>query len=344
MNAVVSDQREETIWRERDRSNKDSVTGLGEKCCQRFAKVYTGASGWMWEGEDEHPRESCIFLCFYKGKKEICTQLKVQPVQKGREIKSNSQFFHLFFLLSPQRVDLYFLVSTLKKKKRTIIILSVISTYPFNYFMDHQWFTDDHTRRDTAILPLSLEVGRWPWPSRWTTAAEDIQGKLRCPWTAVGQGGKDTIRRVQRPGIRVWHYHLQACSNQQYPLSVLIYSKEAMMPSLWAVCSYPESQMLSVQFSSVSQSCLTLCNPMNHSTPGLPVHHQLPESTQTHVHRVSDAIQPSHPLSSPFPPALNLSQHQSLFQWVNSLHQVAKVLEFQLQHQSFQWTPRTDLL
>ena len=83
---------------------------------------------------------------------------------------------------------------------------------------------------------------------------------------------------------------------------------------------------------------------MNHSTPGLPVHHQLPEFTQTHVHRVSDAIQPSHPLSSPFPPAPNPSQHQSLFQWVSSLYQVAKVLEFQLQHQSFQWTPRTDLL
>ena len=69
-----------------------------------------------------------------------------------------------------------------------------------------------------------------------------------------------------------------------------------------------------VQFSSVSQSCLTLCNPMNHSTPGLPVHHQLLESTQTHVHRVGDAIQPSHPLLSPSPPALNLSQLQSLFQ------------------------------
>ena len=76
---------------------------------------------------------------------------------------------------------------------------------------------------------------------------------------------------------------------------------------------------------------------MNDSMPGLPVHHQLPEFTQTHVHRVSDAIQPSHPLSSPSPPALNPSQHQSLFQWVNSLHEVAKVLEFQLQHQSFQW-------
>ena len=74
----------------------------------------------------------------------------------------------------------------------------------------------------------------------------------------------------------------------------------------------------SVQFSSVAQSCPTLCNPMNHSTLGLPVHHQLPEFTQTHVHRVSDAIQPSHPLSSPSPPAPNPSQHQGLFQWVNS--------------------------
>jgi len=86
----------------------------------------------------------------------------------------------------------------------------------------------------------------------------------------------------------------------------------------------------SVQFSSVTQSCPTLCDPMNRSTPGLPVHHQLTEFTQTHVHRVGDAIQPFHPLSSPSPPAPNHSQHQSLFQWVNSWHQVAKVLEFQL--------------
>ena len=101
---------------------------------------------------------------------------------------------------------------------------------------------------------------------------------------------------------------------------------------------------VSVQFSSVAQLCLTLCDPMNRSTPGLPVHHQLLESTQTHVHWVGDAIQPSHPLSSPSPPAFILSQHQGLFQWVRSLHQVAKVLEFQLQHQSSQWTPRTELL
>ena len=95
--------------------------------------------------------------------------------------------------------------------------------------------------------------------------------------------------------------------------------------------------------SSVAQSCLTLCDPMNRGTPGLPVHHQLLESTQTHIHWVGDAIQPSHPLSSPSH-AFNLSQHQDLFQWVSSSHQVAKVLEFQLQHQSFQWIFRTDFL
>ena len=101
---------------------------------------------------------------------------------------------------------------------------------------------------------------------------------------------------------------------------------------------------ITLQFSSVTQSCLTLCDPMDCSTPGLPVHHQLPEFTQTHVHQVSDVIQQSHPLSSPSPPAFYPSQHQGLFQWVSSSHQVAKLLEFQLQHQSFQWIFRTDFL
>ena len=97
------------------------------------------------------------------------------------------------------------------------------------------------------------------------------------------------------------------------------------------------------QFISVAQSCPALFDPMNRSTPGLPVHHQLPEFTQTHVHPVGDGIQPSHPLLSPSPPAPSPSQHQGLFHWVNSSSEVAKVLDFQLQHQSFQWTPRTDL-
>ena len=96
-----------------------------------------------------------------------------------------------------------------------------------------------------------------------------------------------------------------------------------------------------VQFGSVAQTRLNPWDPMNRSTPGLPVHHQLPEFTQTQVHQVGDAIQPSHPLLSPSPPAPNPSQHQGLFQQVNSSHEVAKVLEFQLQHQSFQWTLTT---
>ena len=94
-------------------------------------------------------------------------------------------------------------------------------------------------------------------------------------------------------------------------------------------CSASSPKLGLLQFSSV-QLCPTLCDPMNRSMPGLPVHHQLPEFTQTHIHRVSDAIQPSHPVSSPSPLAPNPSQHQSLFQWVSYSHEVAKVLEFQL--------------
>ena len=101
---------------------------------------------------------------------------------------------------------------------------------------------------------------------------------------------------------------------------------------------------LTIQFSSIFPSCPTIYNPMDCSMPGFPIHHQLPEFTQTHVHQVGNAIQQSHPLLSSSPPALNLFQHQGLFQKVSSSHQVAKILEFQLQHQSFQWTPRTDLL
>ena len=104
---------------------------------------------------------------------------------------------------------------------------------------------------------------------------------------------------------------------------------------LFRLCSFCSVQWL---------SCPTLCNPMDCSIPGLPVRHQCPEFTQTHVHWVDNAIQPSHPLLPPSPPALNLSQHQSLFQWVSSLHQVAKLLELQLQHQSFQWFPLSGLI
>ena len=95
---------------------------------------------------------------------------------------------------------------------------------------------------------------------------------------------------------------------------------------------------------SVAQSCLTLCDPMDCSMPGFPVHHYLLEFSPTHVHWVSNAIQPSHPLLSSSCPAFSLSQHQSFFQWVGSSHQMAKVLELQLQHQPFQWICRVDFL
>ena len=95
---------------------------------------------------------------------------------------------------------------------------------------------------------------------------------------------------------------------------------------------------------SVLQSCLTLCNPMDCSTPGRPILHHLPEPAQTHAHHVDGAIQPPHPLFPPSLPALNLSQHQCLFLWIGSLHQVAKVLGLQLQHQSSQWIFRVDFL
>ena len=117
-------------------------------------------------------------------------------------------------------------------------------------------------------------------------------------------------------------------------------SQSCIHYSCWQHHSFIQQKF--VLFSSVAQSCLTLCDPMDCSTPGFSVHYQLPELAQTHW--VSDAIQPSHPLTSPSPPASNLSQHQGLFQWVSSFHQVAKVLEFQLQHQSFQWIFRTDFL
>ena len=102
-------------------------------------------------------------------------------------------------------------------------------------------------------------------------------------------------------------------------------SMEMSLNKLWELVTDREARRAAVQFSSLAQAYLTLCNPRNHSRPGPPVHYQLPEFTQTHVHLVSDAIQPSHPLSSPSPPALNLSQYQSLFKRVSSLHQVAKV-------------------
>ena len=170
-----------------------------------------------------------------------------------------------------------------------------------------------------------------------------------CVLSHFGRVGLFAILLSSMPGSSV-HVILQA---RMLKSVVMPSSRESSWPRYQTRIScvscigrqvhYPLSHVGN-PLSSVAQSCPTLCSPMNCSTPGLPVHHQPLEFTQTHVHWVSDAIQPSHPLSSPYPPALNLSQYQGLFKWVSSSHQVAKVLEFQLKHQSFQWTPRTDLL
>ena len=139
------------------------------------------------------------------------------------------------------------------------------------------------------------------------------------------------MRKAGRPAVRLFSCSVDSVT--QWPkgkLSRLGRTVNSALESLDLLRSGS-----SVQFSSVTQSCLTLCDPMDCSMPGFPGHHQLPEFTQTHVHRVGDAIQPSHPLSSPSP-TFNLSQHQGLFQRVSSSNQVPKGLEFQLQHQSFQ--------
>ena len=139
--------------------------------------------------------------------------------------------------------------------------------------------------------------------------------------------------------------HLQSLA--RFSASVLIQPRSHLYPVeeknfqlWWGSAGLPPALFAC----SVTQSCLALCDHMGYSMPGFPVCHQLLELAQTHVHPVSDAIQPSNPLLSPSPPAFNLSQYQGLFQWVGSLHQVAKILEFQLQHQSFQWIFRTDFL
>ena len=140
---------------------------------------------------------------------------------------------------------------------------------------------------------------------------------VSCSWSSI-------LLQLEKNALNPISDHIQS------PESLLICSNKVTIPSMAATRGASTWLRFSVQFSSVAQSCLILCDPMNRSTPGLSIHHHLLEFTQANVHPVSDAIQPSHPLSSPSPPAPNPSQHQSLFQEVNSSHEVAKVLEFQL--------------
>ena len=149
---------------------------------------------------------------------------------------------------------------------------------------------------------------------------------------ALFQGCKDSSIFTNQ---WMWYTTLRNCKIKNYMI-ISIDAENAFdkIQHPFMIKNFPESRyrekISQHQFSSVAQSCPTLCDPINRSMSGLPVYHQLLEFTQTRVHRVSDAIQPSHPLLSPSPPAPNPFQHQSLFQWVNSSHEVAKAPEFQL--------------
>ena len=203
-----------------------------------------------------------------------------------------------------------------------------------------------------CISPVgSKELPWFPLPKIRPKGAPGLQNgdkSTRTPGgrhSTTGHGGsKDLQEAPSSAASPLWSPHLGTNKNTYYsswkfglstgnaseswihsPGNAQSFGLYLPLLELWLIkFTYPD------QIRSVAQSCTTLCDPINRSTPGLPVHHQLPEFTQTHSHRVSDATQPSHPLSSPSPPAPNPSQQQSLFQWVNSSHEVAKVLEFQL--------------
>ena len=187
------------------------------------------------------------------------------------------------------------------------------------------------------ILPRTTAGPRWHWAHAWPAGC-DSPAEPALPWIGAVPWSP-TQGSMKR---QAWEE--PQSSSSFLPLSCRCGIKDQGPTNLHCVRVSQSVQFSSAHFSSVAQLCPTLCDPMDCSMPGFPVHHQLPEFTQTHVHWISDAIQPSHPLSIPSPPAFNLSQHQGLFKWVSSSHQVAKVLEFQLQHQSVQWTSRTDLL
>ena len=148
-----------------------------------------------------------------------------------------------------------------------------------------------------------------------------------------------SIFKIMKNHRRQWLIHWFI---QQILINCLFWLKEVNKVEL--VLDFKEFKIWACCCCSVAQSNPNICKSMDCSMPGLPVLHHLLELAQTHVHLVGDAIQPSHPLRSPSPPAFNLSQHQGLFQWVSSSHWAARVLELQLQHQSFQWIFRTDFL
>ena len=188
----------------------------------------------------------------------------------------------------------------------------------------------EHQRIDAFELWSWRRLLRVPWTSRRSNQSILKASPTQWTWVWVDSSSWWWIGR-----LGMLRFHGVAKSQTRLSDWTELTDIPTMEYNLW---KKPD------KLSSVAQSCPTLCNPRDCSMPGFPVLHKHLELAQTHVHRFGDAIQPTHPLSSPSPPAFNLSQCQGLFQWVSSLHQVAKVLKLRCQHQSFQWIFRTDFL
>ena len=206
---------------------------------------------------------------------------------------------------------------------------SIILTAFFDFVlaMPHGLWNPSSSTRN---WPLSVK--EWS-PNHWTT-----RNSLTASYLNDGAWFWFIAVSVLFSLVTWLSWWLPHFSTQLFPFLFVI---RYLLTSTLQLC---KDSISSVQFRSVTQFCPTVCDPMDCSTPVFPVYHQFPELTQTHVHPVSDAIQISHPLSSPSPPAFNLSQLQGLFKWVSSSRQMAKVFELQLQHQYFQWIFRTDFL
>ena len=186
-----------------------------------------------------------------------------------------------------------------------------------------------------------------PWRREWLPTPVFLPGESRGQRSLVGYSPwchkeLDTAEWLTLSLFIASHAVRDTCN----PYKKKCFTKHSSPATVVVNSFWNEGQLLTnLHISSVQLfSCVWLCDPMDCSTPGFPVHHQVLELAQTHVHQVGNPIQPSHPLWSPSPPAFNLSQHQGILKWVSSSHKMAKVLEIQLQHQSFQWKFRTDFL
>ena len=186
----------------------------------------------------------------------------------------------------------------------------------------------------------------WIGQHQYSCALGPLLSATRVTWVQVLAAKERKIKNWIMTRSPIMHLSKQTSYSFSVDVTVSISDRKMKLVLTWIILERLRHAEFDIFWTCcwVAQSCLTLCTPMDCSTPGFPVHHHLLEFAQIHAHWISDAILQSHPLSSPSPPARNLSQHEDLFQWVNSLHQMAKVLELQLQHQSFQWIFRADFL